>query len=46
MRKLQYSVYKQETGSAGGKAKNDAFDILLANGFARPINRRIREVFG
>lgn len=43
MRKLQYSVYKQETGSAGGKAKNDAFDILLANGFApsyKPSHKR------
>lgn len=33
MKKIQYSVYKRETGSAGGKAKNDAFDILLDNGF-------------
>lgn len=33
MEKIQYTVYKQETGSAGGKAKNDAFDILLECGF-------------
>ncbi|MCR5836217.1 MAG: hypothetical protein K6G88_06915 [Lachnospiraceae bacterium] len=33
MRKIQYTVYKQETGSAGGKAKNDCYDILLKCGF-------------
>ena len=43
MRKLQYSVFKKETGNAGGKAKNDAFDILLENGFQptyKPSNKR------
>jgi len=43
MKKLQYSVYRQETGSAGGKAKNDAFDILLKNGFTpsyKPSHKR------
>lgn len=43
MEKLQYSVYKQETGSAGGKAKNDAFDTLLKNGFKpsyKPSDKR------
>lgn len=33
MKKIQYSIYKQETGSAGGKAKNDVFDILVNEGF-------------
>lgn len=33
MSKIQYSVYKQETGSAGGKAKNDCYDILCSCGF-------------
>lgn len=46
MSRYQYSVYKRETGSAGGKAKNDAYDILLKEGF-RPTytpqnNRQIR----
>jgi hypothetical protein len=33
MRKLQHAIYKRETGSAGGKAKNDAFDIMEQCGF-------------
>lgn len=33
MKKIQYTVYKRETGSAGGKAKNDVFDILSEEGF-------------
>lgn len=33
MKKYQYSIYKRETGSAGGKAKNDAFDIMQSIGF-------------
>ena len=31
--KMQYSVWKKETNSAGGKAKNDAFDIAFDCGF-------------
>lgn len=46
MKKIQYSVYKHETGSAGGKAKNDAFDCLLSSGFTPSYvpsnNRKIR----
>lgn len=46
MKKIQYSVYKRETGNAGGKAKNDAFDILLNAEFVPSYfpsdNRRIR----
>ena len=34
MKLLQYSVWKKETNTAGGKAKNDAFDIALEMGFA------------
>ena len=33
MKKIQYSVWKKETNDAGGKAKNDAFDIALRLGF-------------
>ena len=33
MKKVQFAVYKKETGSAGGKAKNDCFDILSEMGF-------------
>lgn len=33
MKLLQYSVWKKETNTAGGKAKNDAFDIALEMGF-------------
>ena len=43
MKKIQYSVYKRDTGNAGGKAKNDAFDILLRMGFKpsyKPSNFR------
>lgn len=46
MKKVQYSIYRQETGSAGGKAKNDCSDILKTCGYAlsyRPSdNRKIR----
>lgn len=31
--KIQYAVYKRETGNASGKAKSDALDILLSMGF-------------
>lgn len=44
VKKIQYSVYKQETGNAGGKAKNDIFDILVDEGFCPsyyPSNKRI-----
>lgn len=47
MKKLQYSVYKRESGSAGGKAKNDAFDILLECGFKpsyHPSGKRVVRV--
>ena len=43
MKKIQYSVYKRETGNAGGKAKNDAYDILLNIGYMPsyvPSNKR------
>ena len=33
MKKLQYAVWKKETNNAGGKAKNDAFDITEKLGF-------------
>ena len=33
MKKIQYSVYQKETSSAGGKAKNDVFDIALKNAY-------------
>lgn len=33
MRMVQYAVWKKETNNAGGKAKNDAFDIALEMGF-------------
>lgn len=33
MKKIQYSVYRRETGNAGGKAKNDASDILGELGY-------------
>ena len=33
MRKIQYSVWRKETGNAGGKAKNDAFDIAIKKGY-------------
>lgn len=35
---LQYSVYKRETGNASGKAKRDAYDILLKIGFEATYN--------
>lgn len=38
MKLIQYSVWKKETNSAGGKAKNDAFDIALAYGFEASYN--------
>lgn len=42
-KKIQYSVWKKEANSAGGKAKNDAFDIALNCGFMpsyKPSNNR------
>lgn len=47
MRFIQYSVWKKETNSAGGKAKNDAFDIALDYGFEasyHPSEKRIIRV--
>lgn len=41
--KIQYAVYKRETGNASGKAKSDALDILLSMGFDlsyHPSDRR------
>lgn len=38
MRLIQYSVWKKETNNAGGKAKNDAFDIALDYGFESSYN--------
>lgn len=38
MRKIQYSVLKNETNSAGGKAKNDAYDIMNSIGFESSYN--------
>lgn len=43
MKLLQYSVWKKETNTAGGKAKNDAYDIALEMGFApsyKPSDKR------
>ena len=37
-KKIQYSVYKKETGNASGKAKNDAYDIALKMGFLPSYN--------
>ena len=34
LKKIQYSVYRRETGNAGGKAKNDVMDILEKEGFS------------
>lgn len=47
MKLIQYSVWKKETNSAGGKAKNDAFDIAAAYGFEasyNPSEKRILRV--
>lgn len=38
MRKIQYSIWKKETNSAGGKAKNDVYDIMLKLGFESSYN--------
>ncbi|WP_448863439.1 hypothetical protein [Clostridium sp.] len=38
MKLIQYSVWKKETNSAGGKAKNDAFDIASTYGFEASYN--------
>lgn len=38
MKRIQYSVYRRETGNAGGKAKNDVYDILLKEGFLPSYN--------
>ena len=43
MKIIQYAVYKQETSNAGGKAKNDVFDIALNNNYKasyKPSNYR------
>ncbi len=47
MKRIQYSVWKKETNNAGGKAKNDAFDIALGLDFApsyKPSEQRIIRV--
>lgn len=47
MTKTQYSVYRRETGTAGGKAKNDCYDILLECGFLptyRPADSRFLRI--
>ena len=47
MRKIQYAVYRKETGSAGGKAKNDCYDILQEMGFApsyKPSSKRFLRI--
>lgn len=47
MRLIQYSVWKKETNSAGGKAKNDAYDVALEYGFLpsyNPSNKRLIRV--
>lgn len=44
MKKIQYAVWKKETNNAGGKAKNDAFDIAEKLGFDasyHPSEKRI-----
>lgn len=38
MKKIQYTIYKRETGNASGKAKADAFDIAERLGFASSYN--------
>lgn len=38
MKKIQYAVWKKETNNAGGKAKNDAFDIAEQMGFEASYN--------
>lgn len=38
MEKIQYSVWKKETNSAGGKAKNDVYDIMIKLGFESSYN--------
>ncbi len=48
MEKIQYSIWKKETGNAGGKAKNDAFDIISELGFKPsyyPTSTRIIRIF-
>ena len=43
MKFIQYAVWKKETNNAGGKAKNDAFDIAKELGFVssyKPSNLR------
>lgn len=47
MLNLQYAVWRKETGDAGGKAKNDAFDIAYGMGFEasyRPSSFRIMRI--
>lgn len=48
MKKIQYSVYRRETGSAGGKAKNDVGDILSEIGYEESYipsnNQKIRVI--
>lgn len=34
MQKIQYSVYKRETGNAAGKAESDCYDILCECGYS------------
>ena len=47
MKKIQYAVWKKETNNAGGKAKNDAFDIVEKLGFEpsyQPAEKRMMRV--
>lgn len=48
MKRLQYSIYRRETGNASGKAKKDAFDIALRMGFTphyNPSSRQFIRIF-
>lgn len=48
MKKIQYAVWKKETNNAGGKAKNDAYDIAEKLGFEAsymPSEMRLIRVF-
>lgn len=47
MKMIQYSVWKKETNNAGGKAKNDAYDIAEKLGFEasyHPVDKRVIRV--
>ncbi len=44
MNYIQYSVAKQETGNASGKAKKDAFEIALRMGFVPSYNPSDKQI--